>query len=139
MFFNGYKIFIFVKIMLILKEINMRKIIVIFIFMLGTVGYSQENRPTYMAEGDLVKVTYYYENGALKTQGFFKDKKLTGEWVGFDKSGNKVQLGYYDNGQKVGKWFVWTKESLKEINYEDNTIASVNIWKSESKVALNNK
>ncbi|KGL61558.1 MULTISPECIES: toxin-antitoxin system YwqK family antitoxin [unclassified Polaribacter] len=117
----------------------MRKIIVIFIFMLGTVGYSQENRPTYMAEGDLVKVTYYYENGALKTQGFFKDKKLTGEWARFDKAGNKTQLGYYSNGKKVGKWFVWSKSALKEINYVNNSIASVNSWKSESNVAVKNK
>ena len=139
MFFNGYKIFIFVKIMLILEEINMRKIIVIFIFTLGTVGYSQENRPTYMAEGDLVKVTYYYENGAVKTQGSFKDKKLTGEWARFDKAGNKTQLGYYSNGKKVGKWFVWSKSALKEINYVNNSIASVNSWKSESNVAVKNK
>ena len=56
----------------------------------------------------------------------------------FDNKGNKVQLAYYDNGKKVGKWFVWTADSLKEINYESNAIASVNVWKPESKVAVNN-
>ncbi|MHB0753864.1 toxin-antitoxin system YwqK family antitoxin [Polaribacter sp. M15] len=116
----------------------MRKIISLVILSLTIAGYAQENEPTFKAEKDLVKATYYYEDGSIKTQGFFKDKKLTGEWVRFDKSGNKIQIGNYDNGKKVGKWFFWAKESLKEVNYQDNAVASVNIWKSESKIALNN-
>ena len=117
----------------------MRTITTLVILCLTIAGYSQEKQPTFKAENDVVKATYYYEDGSIKTQGYFKDKKLTGEWVRFDKSGNKVQVGYYDNGKKVGKWFFWTKESLKEINYKNNSIESVNVWKSESKVALNNK
>ena len=125
--------------MLILKETVMKKIIAICILTLATMGYAQENQPTYKAEGDLVKATYYFEDGSVKTQGFFKDKKLTGEWVRFDKAGNKTQLAYYKNGKKIGTWFVWTKASLKEINYVDNSVASVNVWKAESNVALNNE
>jgi antitoxin component YwqK of YwqJK toxin-antitoxin module len=117
----------------------MKQIIAICILTLATIGYAQENEPTYKAEGDLVKATYYYEDGSLKTQGYFKDKKLTGEWVRFDKSGNKTQLAYYNKGKKVGKWFVWSKASLKEINYVDNSVASVNVWKHESNVAVNNE
>jgi len=116
----------------------MKKFLAIVIFSLTMGGYAQEQKPTFKAEGDLVKASYYHEDGSIKTQGFFKDKKLTGEWVRFDKEGNKVQLAYYDNGKKVGKWFVWTADSLKEINYESNAIASVNVWKPESKVAVNN-
>ena len=44
----------------------------------------------------------------------------------------------YNNGKKVGKWFIWTKQTLKEINYENNSIASVNVWEPKSKVAVNN-
>ena len=116
----------------------MKKIITLVTLCLTIAAYAQDNNPTFKAENDLVKATYYYEDGSIKTQGFFKDKKLTGEWVRFDKNGNKAQLAYYDNGKKVGKWFVWEKESLKEINYENNIIASVNVWRSESKIALNN-
>jgi antitoxin component YwqK of YwqJK toxin-antitoxin module len=117
----------------------MKNFISIVILCLTIAGYAQEKQPTFKAENDLVKATYYYEDGSIKTQGYFKDKKLTGEWVRFDKSGNKVQIAYYSNGLKVGKWFVWEKESLKEINYKNNVIASVNVWKSESKVALNDE
>jgi antitoxin component YwqK of YwqJK toxin-antitoxin module len=125
--------------MLIQSKIIMKKLIAIIIFCATVAGYSQNQKPTFKAEGDLVKATYYYEDGSIKTEGFFKDKKLAGEWVRFDKAGNKTQLAYYDDGKKVGKWFVWTKESLKEINYANNAIASVNIWKQESKIATNNE
>ena len=66
----------------------------------------------------------------------FKDKKITGEWTRFDNEGNKTQIAFYNNGVKVGKWFIWSKDSLKEINYENNAIASVNEWRTESKVAF---
>lgn len=125
--------------MLILNLFDMKKIITICMLGIVSLGFAQEKQPTFSAEGDLVKATYYYEDGSIKTQGFFKDKKLTGEWVRFDKSGKKVQLAYYNEGEKVGKWFVWADESLKEINYKDNAIASVNVWKNESKVAFSNK
>ncbi|QNM85350.1 nicotinic acid mononucleotide adenyltransferase [Polaribacter pectinis] len=117
----------------------MKKLIAICIFFVAAIGYSQDNQPTYTAQGDLVKATYYFEDGAVKTQGYFKDKKLTGEWTRFDKEGNKIQLAYYNDGKKVGKWFVWTKESLKEINYDNNVVVNVNLWKPEAKLASNRK
>lgn len=116
----------------------MKKILTTVMLGIATIAFTQEKQPTFKAEGDLVKATYYYEDGSIKTQGFFKNKKLTGEWIRFDKSGNKVQLAYYEEGKKVGKWFVWAADSLKEINYENNAIASVKVWKPESKIAINN-
>lgn len=116
----------------------MKKLVTVCLLGLSTIAFAQQKEPTFKAEGDLVKATYYFENGAIKTQGFFKDKKLTGEWVRFDNKGNKIQLAYYNKGKKVGKWFIWSKSTLKEINFEDNSIASVNVWKPESKVAINN-
>jgi len=118
--------------MLTLNFNDMKKIFTICMFGLVTLGFSQEKQPTYVAKGDLIKATYYYEDGSIKTQGFFKDKKLSGEWVSYDQSGKKIQLAYYNEGKKVGKWFIWSEESLKEINYKDNVVASVNIWKPET-------
>lgn len=106
---------------------------------LAAIGYTQEKQPTFKAEGDLVKATYYYDDGSVKTEGYFKDKKITGEWIRFDKDGNKTQLAFYNNGKKVGKWFIWSKDSLKEINYENNSIASVKDWKAETNVAFGNE
>lgn len=117
------------------NKMDMRKLLTICLLSIASFAFSQENKPTFKAEGDLVKATYYYEDGTIKTQGYFKEKKLTGKWISFDKSGNKKQIAYYDNGKKVGKWFVWTTESLKEINYQNNAVASVKIWKPESIIA----
>ena len=115
----------------------MKNLILIAIFSICFVGSAQDIQPTYKAEGDLVKATYYYEDGSVRVEGFFKDKKLTGQWTQFDEKGNKIQIANYKDGQKVGKWFVWGKDALKEINYDNNAIVSINTWKSESKVALN--
>ena len=117
----------------------MKNILTICMLSIATIGFSQNNEPTFKAENDLVKATYYYNDGSIKTQGYFKNKKLTGEWVRFDKIGNKTQLAYYSDGKKVGKWFVWTDESLKEINYNNNVIASVNVWKPATKLAISNE
>lgn len=120
-----------------LKYYNMKNLILIAIFSISFVGFSQDKQPTYSAEGDLVKATYYYEDGSVRVEGFFKDKKLTGVWTSFDQKGNKTQIAEYKEGKKVGKWFVWGKNSLKEITYNNNAIVSVNDWKSESELAIN--
>lgn len=100
---------------------------------------AQTIEPTYGVDNDKVKVTYYHEDGSIKVQGYFKDKKLTGQWTSYDMNGNKTQIAFYENGKKVGKWFVWDNDILKEINFENNTVVSVNTWKQDSKVAFNNK
>ena len=117
----------------------MKKAILLAILFITAIGYSQDNTTTFEKEGDLVKATYYYDNGDVKVQGYFKDKKLTGTWNSFDKQGNKTQIAQYNEGKKVGKWFVWGKESLKEITYNNNVVVSVNDWKAESRLAYNKK
>jgi antitoxin component YwqK of YwqJK toxin-antitoxin module len=115
----------------------MKKLATLIILFAGVIGYSQDIEPTFEAEGNLVKATYYYEDGSISTQGYFLDKALTGEWTRFDRKGNKTQIAYYDNGKKVGKWFVWGNKSLKEINYSNNAVVNVNLWKQEGKLAQN--
>ena len=115
----------------------MKNLITLTVLFLVSFAYGQDKEPTFEAEGKLVKATYYYEDGSISTQGYFLNKELTGEWTRFDREGNKTQIAYYDNGKKVGKWFVWNKESLKEINYFDNTVVSVNLWKHQEKLVVN--
>ena len=105
---------------------------------LFAVGFmqAQEIEPKYEKAGDMVQVTKFFEDGSVKEQGFFKNKKLAGTWVTFDKNGNKTAIAHYEAGKKVGKWFLWDKQSLKEVNYENNTIASVQVWKEDSKIAV---
>lgn len=116
----------------------MKKIIILALILVSAIGYSQTEKPTFEKEGDLVKATYYYDNGNVKVQGFFKNKKLTGVWTAFDNDGKKTKIANYENGVKTGKWFIWDKDSLKEINYDNNVIVAVNDWKIESSLAINN-
>ena len=115
----------------------MKKIVFLAFLFVATVALAQEKEPTYEAVGDLVKATYYFEDGSVHKQGFFKDKKLTGKWTQFDQKGNKVMVGHYKAGKKIGTWFQWKGNVLRQINYKNNTVASVSTWKEDTKVAVN--
>ncbi len=116
---------------------TMKKLLAIAFLLSFSLVNAQEKEPTFEAAGDKVKATYYYADGSVEKQGFFKDKKLTGEWTQFDKKGNKVAVGFYKEGKKVGTWFHWNKNILRQVNYENNAVASVNTWKEDTKLAVN--
>ena len=103
--------------------------------------YAQDKKETKLEKkGDLTFVTYYHDNGEVQQKGAFNVKgKLQGEWTSFDINGNKVALGTYDNGKKVGKWFFWEGESLKEVDYIDSKIVNVSQWDNKTKVAVSNR
>lgn len=115
----------------------MKKLLAIACLLAVTLVQAQDKEPTYEAVGDQVKATYYYADGSIHKQGFFKNQKLTGQWTEFDQKGNKIAVGYYKDGKKVGTWFQWKKDVLRQINYENNVIASVNTWREDTKVAAN--
>ena len=83
----------------------MKKLLIIVMVMFVSSLYAQETKvePTYEKEGDLVSVTTYYEDGSVKEIGFYKDKKLHGEWTKFSEDGKKIARAHYNNGNKVGK------------------------------------
>ena len=117
------------------KMLDMKKLVVLAC-MLGVASLQAQIEPKYEKAGDLVKVTYYYKDGKVKEQGFFKNKKLEGTWITFDKNGSKTAIAHYDSGKKVGKWFMWHKDGLKEIDYKNHAIASVQNWKEETRIAI---
>lgn len=107
-----------------------------FLF-IGMVANAQERKkPIFEQVGDLVKVTYFYKNGNIKQQGFFRNKKITGTWNSFDVKGNKTTVAHYKNGKKVGKWLVLTNEGIKEIIYKNNSVASVKTFYTNNSLAV---
>ena len=92
---------------------------------------AQETEPKLEAYGNLVKATYFYENGQVQQTGFFKDGKLEGQWVAYYENGNKKSVGEFSNGQKTGKWVLFNDNALTEVNYSDNAVASVRNWKQD--------
>jgi len=101
----------------------MKKLLIMALMLVsGTVTFAQNTKkPVFEKDGDLVKATYYHENGEVAQTGFFTLKgKLQGEWISFDDTGKKTAIGNYDNGKKVGKWFFWKDNRLEEVNFTES-------------------
>jgi len=112
----------------------MKLLITICSLLFATSLFSQEAKPTYEKVDDLIKATFYYEDGKVNQVGYFKDKKPHGKWISYDVEGKKLSKGNYELGVKTGKWFFWDGEELSEVNYSNNEIASVKIWDNESTI-----
>ena len=115
----------------------MKKIAALVFLFIVSISNAQEIEPTYEKFGEMVKATYYFEDGSVKEKGFFKDAKLTGKWISYNKQGEKTMMAQYRAGKKVGKWFAWNNASLKEINFANNTIVNVKNWSKDSRLASN--
>ncbi len=105
----------------------MKKIIAAVILMLTvtSLAYSQEIEPTFEKQDDLVKATYYHDNGSIREVGYFKDEKLHDQWIRYDKTGKISVVANYDNGMKNGKWYIVGEDTTKEITYKDNKLIKV--------------
>ena len=119
----------------------MKKYILIALVFIGTAAYAQNsNEPKLEPKGDLTLVTYFYDNGAVQQEGAFnKNGALEGLWTSYDFKGDKLTQGNYSNGIKTGKWFFWTENSLKEVDFVDSKITSINEWKRKSELAISMK
>ncbi|MDW5289322.1 nicotinic acid mononucleotide adenyltransferase [Formosa sp. PL04] len=116
------------------------KIIFVLALLMSVVSFAQDSRDLKINEGtQLIEATYFHENGAISQTGFYTlDGKLQGEWKQFDADGKKIASANYNKGEKVGKWFFWNDDTLKEVDYSNNAIASVSEWNNKSKLAGNN-
>ncbi|KAF2520164.1 membrane-binding protein [Flavobacterium salilacus subsp. salilacus] len=112
----------------------MKKIIIAALMLSAGMLSAQEIKPKYEIESQMVKATYYYDNGNIKQQGFYKDGKLHGKWVAFNENGTKQSIGEYANGVKTGKWFFWSDATLSEVDYTDSRIADIKRWSREAVV-----
>lgn len=112
----------------------MKKMMIMGFMLVSGAVFSQEVSPRLEAYGQLVKATYYHDNGKIKQVGFFKDGKLEGQWVSFDANGSKIAMAEYSNGIKTGKWVFINENMLSEVDYANNKIASVKNWKQEALV-----
>ena len=115
----------------------MKKFILIFAFLITVVSFAQQKRDLKLnKDTNLIEVVYYHDNGAVSQTGTYTaGGKLQGEWLSFNAEGKKMVLANYDNGKKVGKWFFWTDKTLKEVDYTNNTIVTVNEWKRDDKTS----
>lgn len=109
----------------------------IIALLLGIGLYAQSAKTIYEQEGDLLRATYFHDNGEIAQIGHFLNGKLHGEWKMFDENGAKLAKGFYVNGQKTGKWFFWEGDQLSEVDFVDSKIANVKKWNAKDPVATN--
>ncbi|WP_062061629.1 toxin-antitoxin system YwqK family antitoxin [Aquimarina longa] len=118
----------------------MRKLLIVTALLFSVTIFAQEVKPTFEKEGNLIKGTYYFEDGTVRQQGFYnKEGILHGEWKSYDATGKKIAMGQYNKGVKTGKWFFWTADKLSEVNYDNNQIADVTTWSGKDNVVMNYK
>lgn len=115
-----------------------KNVLMLFALFIGMVSFAQQEREIKLNKNtNLIDVTYYHDNGVVSQTGAYTlDGKLQGEWLSFDAEGNKSVSAKYDNGKKVGKWFYWTDNTLKEVDYTNNAIVSISDWRKDSKTFL---
>ncbi len=105
-------------------------------------AFAQDTKKNvYVQKGDLIEATLYHDNGTVSQTGFYsKENKLQGEWTSYDAQGNKTAVAEYNNGKKVGTWFFYQGDTLKEVSYNDARMASVKTYKvTEAQVVSNFK
>ncbi len=116
----------------------MKKYILIALVFIGTTVAAQNlNQPKLEIKGTLTVATYFYDNGSVQQEGAFnKNGALEGVWTSYDFEGNKLSQGNYSNGIRTGKWFFWTDNSLKEVDFVNSKIVNVNEWSRKSELAI---
>ena len=115
----------------------MKRILFILLLFVGSIGMAQEQKPTIEKKGDLYEATYYHTNGEVAQHGFFNTEgKLQGTWKSYDFNGNKVAIGNYNNGKKVGKWLFWAGDQLTEVDYKNHKMINVHQWSNKTQLAI---
>jgi antitoxin component YwqK of YwqJK toxin-antitoxin module len=90
------------------------------------------------ADTNLYEATYFHENGAVSQKGTFDlSGKLHGEWVSYDETGTPLSIGAYKKGNRTGKWLFYSEDGVKEVEFKNNIVASVNGEDTATRVADN--
>jgi antitoxin component YwqK of YwqJK toxin-antitoxin module len=113
---------------------NIKSILVMAAFLIVSVITAQDIKPNFETQGELIKGTFYYQDGSISQEGTYKDGKLHGQWISYDQSGKRNAVANYEDGKKTGKWFFWTPNELTEVDYNYNRIAEVNTYKLEETI-----
>jgi antitoxin component YwqK of YwqJK toxin-antitoxin module len=112
----------------------MKKIILIAALLVSGVFFAQEVKPKFDIVDNMVKATYYHDNGQVSQEGFYLYGKLHGKWTSYTTVGTKQTMGEYENGSKVGKWFFWNAASLSEVDFSKSKIDAVKKWSQDALV-----
>lgn len=103
----------------------MKKYVIIAVLLVSGLTFAQNKAPKLENVNGLVKATYFYDNGQIEQEGFFKDGKLDGTWTSYNENGSKKAVAEYTNGEKTGKWFFYNQNTIAEVNYSNGAVTAV--------------
>lgn len=104
----------------------MKKILILFMFTITGICFSQNINPVLEVQDNLVKATYYYDNGKVQQVGFFKEGKLDGKWISYDASGKLKAVAQYNEGKKTGNWSYFANDiCINDVNFSNNQIIEI--------------
>ena len=124
-----------------LKLSSMKKIVLVFaLILISAPAFSQKEKDAKLNPNtNLIETTYYHDNGEVSQEGTFDTAgKLHGEWISYSETGDKVSMGSYNRGVRTGKWFFYSNDSVKEVEFSDNMIASVVDKENKSGLVIKN-
>ena len=55
----------------------------------------------------------YHKDGSVWAKGMVLDRVPTGYWEWFRKDGTKMESGHFEIGQQVGEWITYDKKGEK--------------------------
>ena len=55
----------------------------------------------------------YHKDGSIWAKGMMADGVPTGYWEWFRLDGTKMRSGYFEKGQQVGEWITYDKKGQK--------------------------
>ena len=70
---------------------------------------------TFYSSGNITERVVYFETGAIEQVATFKDNQPHGTWQNFDESGKILKTSYYNEGEKIGVWTLWSALAEKYI------------------------
>ena len=79
----------------------MKKLFITAMLVVSGALFAQDDNAKHEVVDQMVKSTFYHDNGQVQQEGFYKDGKVHGQWVSYDENGNKVAMGQYQNGMKM--------------------------------------
>lgn len=93
--------------------------------------FAQENKNSFIVNGDLIEATLYHDNGVISQTGFYnKEGNLHGEWISYNANGIKTAVAKYNNGDKVDTWFFFEKDKISEVTYANSKVSKIKTWES---------
>ena len=104
----------------------MKKLVIAAVLLVSSLSFAQEVKPKLEVVNEMVKATYYYDNGQVKQEGIYLDGKLHGKWVSYNEDGTKQTSGEYNQGEKVGTWTFYNAATIKKVAFSNSRVASVN-------------